>query len=75
MGQKAEARTVTLQNMEEAVAGLAMLAVPVIEQAVALCTGEAVVEEPVEITLRPKLVVHGVHIRLVAAAQVARQKL
>lgn len=37
--------------------------------------GEAVVEEPVEITLRPKLVVHGVHIRLVAVAQVARQKL
>ena len=75
MGQKAEARTVTLQNMEEAVAGLAMLAVPVIEQAVALCTGEAGVEEPVEITLRPKLVAHGVHIRLVLVAQVVPQKL
>ena len=75
MGQRAGARTVILPNMVEAVAGLAMLAVPVIEQAVALCTGEAVVEEPVEITLRPKLVVHGVHIRLVAVAQVVPQKL
>ena len=75
MGQRAGARTVILPNMVEAVAGLAMLAEPVIELAVALCTGEAGVEEPAEITLRPKLVVHGVHIRLVLAAQVARQKL
>ena len=75
MGQRAGARTVILPNMVEAVAGLAMLVVPVTEQAAAPSTGEAEAEEPVEITLRPKPVAHGVHIRLVLAAQVVPQKL
>ena len=75
MGQRAGARTVILPNMVEAVAGLAMLVVLVTEQVAAPSTGEAVAEEPVEITLRPQLVAHGVHIRLVLVAQVVPQKL
>ena len=47
----------------------------VTEETVESQVGEAEAEEPVEITLRPKPVVHGVHIRLVLAAQVVPQKL
>ena len=75
VGQKAEARTVTLLNMAEVAEGQAMPLVQVIGQVEALFTAEAVGAEPAEITLRPKLAVPGVHMRLVAGEPVARQKL
>jgi hypothetical protein len=74
VGQKAEARTVTLPNMAEAAGEQATLA-EVKGQAEALFTAEAVEAEHPEITLRPKPVAHGVHMRLVAAEPVARQRL
>ena len=74
-GQKAEARTATMPNMAEAAEGQAMPLVQVIGQVEVLFTAEAVEAEPAEITLRPKLAVHGENTRLVAAEPVARQKL
>ena len=64
-----------LLNMAEVAEGQAMPLVQVIGQVEALFTAEAVEAEPAEITLRPKLAVHGVHMRLVAVAQVVPQKL
>lgn len=74
MGQKAEARTATLPNMAE-VAGAQAILAEVRGRAEALFTAAAAEAEHLEITLRPKLVVHGVRMRLEAAEQVARQKL